>query len=65
MDSYELSNRYLALTREFADLCGEQVNIERALNNGVPDCDKPQLELRLAGVRKQLEAVRRNLEQAS
>lgn len=54
MDSYEMDDRYLTLSRQFADLCGEQSNIERALNNGIPDCDKTQLKARLIAVNRGL-----------
>lgn len=63
--AYEMSNEHLRLTAQFANLCGEQSNIEAALRNGVPDCDKSQLARRLAEVRRQLEQVRKNLEQSS
>lgn len=65
MDSYALPNRYLDLARQFSELCGQQTNIERALANGLPDCDTLQLTSRLTEVRRQLDHIQRSLEQAS
>ena len=65
MDSYELDKDYLRLSRQFAELCVNRSAIEKSLSNGMPNNDRPELEARLAGLRKQLEVVRRNLEQAS
>lgn len=58
----ELRQMHQKLMQHFAQLCSEKGTIESALNNGVADSDKPDLQKRLSVINQALSMLQRRIE---